>query len=198
MRTGVARRTSDQVVRAFIAIEIGDAAREVLTELNGRLAESLSGVRWTKPENLHLTLRFLGDVMQDELDRIRGVLSTSCKGLRPLELRVEGLGVFPDAGRPRIVWAGVHAEGNSLALVQAIAEEAARAGGLAPDARRFHPHITLGRVRRLPAGASIVSLLEREGNFAGGEFTARHVSLFQSTLTCGGAQYERIGKYSLE
>lgn len=194
MTTGLDPNNPEPVIRAFIAIEVSDAVREALVNFNRRLEASVLEVRWTKSENLHLTLCFLGDIKQAQLNRVDDFLALTSYKLRSLRIRVHGLGVFPDLLRPRTLWTGIQGESEALEGAYSLAQHAARAAGVTADKRDFHPHITLGRIRKTPT-AAVSLLLERERNFTGGEFTARHVSLFRSTLTADGARYFLIGKH---
>lgn len=182
-------------MRSFIAIELPEAIQELLSELSARLRESGANASWVRPGNIHLTLRFLGEVDEDGLDRLAEVLSERYTSVSPFPLSVRGIGAFPNLRRPSVIWAGVGPVEGALTEVQAAAEAAAQAIGLPEESKSFHPHLTLARLR-LPRGIEpLLARLQDEKDFSGGDFIANAVSLFSSELTPRGSIYRRLKEF---
>lgn len=188
---------ANNLIRAFLAIEVNEAARASLTGLIHRLRKGPSKVSWVPPENLHLTLRFLGDVPPSLLDDLSAELTSTLREIETFDLRLAGVGVFPDPRRPSVIWAGVHTPPAALAYVHGAAEHAAQAIGLDKEPRPFRPHITLGRVRTRTRSRDLIETLKQESDFEGGEFPVRTVSLFSSHLAPSGVQYQKIRGFPL-
>lgn len=185
-------------MRSFVAIELPDRVRESLAALRERLRKSGAAASWVREENMHLTLRFLGDVAQPDLDRLSEVLGERLPAFSPLMLRIQNLGAFPNPRRPSVVWVGVEMVTGSLMDVQESIEAAARAIGVPPDDKPFHPHITLARIRDTRRLGALFEEMAAAKEACAGEFTASRVALFSSTLTPRGPVYRRLREYSLE
>jgi 2'-5' RNA ligase len=178
------------MTRAFVAIPMPEDAAARLAALVRGLAVG----RRVPEENLHLTLAFLGEVTDDGLEELHDTLS----GLRaaPVELRFEGLGLFGE-DRPRALWAAVAAD-PGLAALQKQVEKAARRAGLAPEARRFVPHVTLARFKgRREDTAPLARFLEGRGGAPVPPVRAVAFSLMSSRLRPDGAVYEELARYPL-
>lgn len=185
-------RAQDKL-RAFLAIELPGDVRDAMGELIERLRVSGAKASWMKAKNLHLTLRFLGeDVEESRIDQLRTALAPKVANIEPFELNVRGVGAFPKPSRPKVIWTGIEDPSGQLLEVQALTEEAARGVGLEADSRRFTPHITLGRVREGRPVQGLIDAIDSERDFRGGDFTARAVSLFSSKLTSQGAIHHRL------
>ena len=134
----------EKPIRAFVALDLDDAMRRRLADLIETLRGPFNGVRWVRPEGIHLTLRFLGYDRRDRLDALgdalRGLANESTAGAA----EVSGLGTFPQRGRARVLWIAIHLPDSVLRLQQAC-EGAAVAAGFEPETRPFAPHLTLGR-----------------------------------------------------
>jgi 2'-5' RNA ligase len=185
-------------VRTFIAIELPQPVQDSLAALIERLRGSRARVTWVKPENMHLTLRFLGNMEPDPLDRLRANLEVALHDTRSFALRVQGLGAFPNARRPSVLWAGVESDDGELGRVHAIAERAAQSIGLAPETKAFHPHLTLARVKNPAEAAAVMPFWEREQGFEGGSFPVNRVILFSSTLTPRGPVHRPIQEFPFQ
>jgi 2'-5' RNA ligase len=174
--------------RLFTGIEIPAEQREELA----RLRRPLPGGRWMEPENLHLTLRFAGDIdnarAAEFADRLAGIT------IDAFEMRLSGLGVF-GGNEPRSIWAGVEAGPELEALARAN-ERAARAAGLPPDARQFKAHVTLARLKYAGA-AEIAKLLGRIGAFRSQPFFVGRFVLYSSRPKSGGGPYVVEEAFSL-
>ena len=185
--------------RTFVAIALPDAVGQRLTKLQGQLAPDLPGVRWTATPPFHVTLAFLGDVEDADLNAVcRGVADASA-GFAPLDLRVEGVGAFPDPDRPRIIWAGLTGPGlEPLAAHQKAVLTAVAAAGYRVNETRFHPHVTLGRVKagRGPA-PNLSTIVKHYKNWSAGAFTVVEAITFASTLTPDGPIYAPLGRAPL-
>lgn len=184
-----------EAVRTFIAIEVPDAAKESLAALSGRLR--MPGVRasWVKPKNMHLTLRFLGEIDPDRIETLATGLDHAYQGRTPFDLYIRGAGAFPKPRKPSVIWAGIEPLEGALAEVQAIAERAARDIGLPPDNKAFRAHLTLARIRDARTAQPLMVRLEQERDFDGGEFSVQGVSLFSSQLTPQGSIYQRLREF---
>jgi RNA 2',3'-cyclic 3'-phosphodiesterase len=178
-----------ETVRAFLAVDLPAAIRDALARQQDALRGSLRA-SWSLPEGMHLTLHFLGEIPAEQADAVGRALTDECGGLPPLEVTVAGLGVFPNARRPRVLWAGVQAP-PALEALHAAAGAAVRDAGLEIDLRRYHPHLTLARFRKpLPRQglSTLTTMLDQDRN-GYGRFEAQAVRLYRSELLPAGARY---------
>lgn len=181
-------------MRAFIAIELPETAKRALAGLVDRLRPIGVRASWVKPEALHLTLRFLGDIDDATAERIRAALREGYADAAAFPLHIKGVGAFPNLRRPNVVWAGVELS-EALAAAQAVAERAAQAAGLDPERKAFRPHLTVARIKDPAAGAALAAPIEAEGDFDIEPFLAGGVTLFSSRLTSQGPIHSRIEEY---
>lgn len=133
-------------LRAFIALEIPSDARAAIGTLMSSLKPELPGLRFISPDTVHVTLRFLGDSTPEALDRIRPTLAAAASACPRAEVRLAGLGMFPERGSPRVLWLGIGLPESMLALQRAC-ESAAVAAGFPREDKPFRSHLTLGRWR---------------------------------------------------
>ena len=190
---GEENRSLMTVLRAFIAIELSADIQRELDRLSGSLRHRLSGksVRWVPAENIHLTLKFLGNVSPANLEALQSVLHTEAARFAPFELRVAGLGAFPSTRRPRVVWVGVQAP-VELGQLQRGLEEGLTYLGYSPEGRSFTPHLTLGRVSQSANNTELKRIGEAVVDLKVGELGAmqvQEVRLYRSDLQPGGAVY---------
>jgi 2'-5' RNA ligase len=189
-------------IRAFIAIELPKVTRDALADLQARLNPHVPGgsVRWVKPDNIHVTLKFLGQVPTAQIDSITAALRHALAGVHIFPFEVMHAGCFPDLRRPRVVWVGVDEPTGSLHNLQRAVESAIAPLGYPTEPRAFQPHLTLGRAARdlkpgdlhklgEAIGAAKVGLL--------GHVHAGEVVLFESDLTSGGPLYAVLARVPL-
>lgn len=185
--------------RLFVALEPPEPVRRriaaVAEELR-RAAGRADAVRWVPPENVHLTLQFLGAVPEERLPAVEAALRAAAADGGPLSLSLRGAGGFPNARRPRVVWAGV--EGDVAPLAALVAGLGARLAklGFPPEDRPFSPHLTLGRARDGRGAPGLAGALAH----AAGEATPWRVSelvLFESHLSPRGPRYEALARVPL-
>lgn len=190
-------------IRTFIAIELDENIKDGLTGLQERLKGEVSqgSVRWVRPEGIHLTLKFLGDVPADQIGEITEALRKSCQGFAPFSLSCGGLGCFPNFKHPRVVWVGIQEETKALARLHKSIEENVAPLGYPTEKRKFSPHLTLGRVQRRVSSGD----LRRLGDLVAaseigtlGQMQVRSVSLMRSDLRPSGAMYTRLAEVELK
>jgi 2'-5' RNA ligase len=175
--------------RAFVALELDARLREALGELQARLRPRCGGIRLTRPEGIHLTLRFLGDTSPAQVEALRPLLAAAAAACPPAEAHVAGLGTFPERGSPRVLWLGLDVPPAVLELQRAC-ERAARAAGFEREDRPFKAHLTLGRWReRAPRPDLPRADL--------GTTTLDNLVLFESDLRPGGAVYTPLAPFPL-
>jgi 2'-5' RNA ligase len=188
-------------VRLFVAAEIPPEIRQALAELMDALKREIPGPRWVRPEGIHLTLRFLGEVAEAELPRLAGELAVHVPGSgSPFEVRVEGMGVFPETGRPRVLWVGLVQPGGELEKLQSVVERALEATALAgvkPEGRPFRPHLTMARFGEGRPDPALAAALATRRDRTWGRFTVSSICLFQSLLGPGGATYRKLKEQKL-
>jgi 2'-5' RNA ligase len=182
-----------ELVRTFVAVSLPAPLLDKVTRIQRRLRAhpAAQPVRWARPEQLHLTLRFLGNVPRNELTRLGEALSSACAELRAFELGLAELGCFPHSRSPRVVWIGVTGAVTQLDGLERRVEEALRGfGDPAEEARAFHPHLTIGRVKaRGDEGRRLGDLLARERVPELGAWPVRQVDLVQSELSPQSARH---------
>ena len=175
------------IMRAFIAIEIPDGIKQGMAKAQEQLKRSGASAGWTRPEGIHLTLQFLGEVPEAKVEGIRNALRQAAEGKAGFRLEIGGAGAFPDARRPRVVWMGVGGDLDRLQALQAAVEEAMSGTGFAREERKFTPHLTLGRIRDIQSRDSWQKALDGIRDLRLGEFAVTGVSLMKSELRPSGA-----------
>lgn len=184
-------------MRTFIAIELPDPIREALGHLSRRMRNTGANASWVRPENIHLTLRFLGEISEHDVNRIGERLALDYQAIDPFTLTISGTGVFPNPRKPSVIWVGAEPLEGPLATTQAIAESAAQAIGLPPETKPFRPHLTLARLRDPRQAGTLPQTLEQEAGFNAGAFQVHSVALFSSQLTPKGPIYRRLREFAL-
>lgn len=181
--------------RAFVALEIPDDARRVAVELQSRLRHVRAKVRWVEPANLHVTLKFLGDVEPERLNRLADRLSEALRETKRVPMTVEGAGAFPDAKRPRVIWAGLREQDLLRGLFEQV-DAASAAVGFERDRKPFRAHLTLGRIKRPGDVSSTLDDPSLRGYHSETQ-PADRVTLFRSQLTPKGAVYSALYQVQL-
>ncbi len=183
-------------MRTFIAIDLEPALKEAVRGFVESLKRTKADVRWTGPSGLHLTLKFLGEIEPDTAEKVTSALARVAGRHRPFSLALEGTGRFPQGRSPRVLWIGVRPQPELLSLQEDIERELEAEGFLRED-RLFHPHLTLGRVKGSGAIGEALGELEKKGRFLFGDMEVRSVTLFESRLGPGGAQYRVVSEHAL-
>lgn len=188
-----------QTVRTFVAVEIDEAIRQAAGKLVEELRTASAEVGWVAPHNMHLTVKFLGDVAADQIPQVCDTVAQAVAGVEPFDLEIRGVGAFPNAARPRTLWIGTGGGEAQLNLLAKRVETALVELGFAREDRPFHGHLTLGRVRRPSrALAALTPMLKQRADLTLGQTPIREVVVFSSQLERGGAIYEALRTASLE
>lgn len=192
-----------ETLRAFIAVPLTSAITQQLADVQRRLRRGCpeQAVTWVKPENIHLTLFFLGDILLERQPPIEAALSVVARHARPFTFSVQGAGAFPNLSRPRVIWVGLEEPTGQLALLHLAVNEAIANVGFQPEERRFSPHLTLGRIRQraLREDAQAVGEAVRRAEVGRlGDVTVEELILFRSVLKSSGAEYTPLARYTIK
>lgn len=191
-----------ETVRAFIAIELDPDVLAQVTKLQSRLQDDVPPgfVRWVRPEGIHLTLKFLGDVPLDALEDIAQALRTARAGCAPFALHIAGMGCFPNPRRPRVIWIGVDESSGTLERLAHNVERELGSLGYPPENRRFSPHLTLGRVKRGHSATDLEALGDyvTRAKVSVGQMEVTAIHLMRSDLRPSGAVYTALATAPLE
>lgn len=182
-------------IRSFVALELSDEVREKLVIVLQRLQRTSASVKWVEPENLHLTLKFLGEVPEEQIELVTEALKTVAQATEPFSFVVKGVGGFPNLRRPRVLWVGVEAT-QPLIRLQQLVEKAMEQIGFASEERAYHPHITIGRVKATTGIEKVREILSEYANAEFGEVFISHLTLFRSDLSREGPTYTPLAKLS--
>lgn len=189
-------------LRLFIAIELPASLRAAIEDVQDDLRQEMPdrAVRWTRPESIHLTLKFLGDTPANQKDIVTRSISPITADYTPLLLEINGAGCFPKTGRPRIVWLGLDGDMDPLRALQASVEDALALLGFPREDRPFSPHLTIGRMQRNTSSGDARAVRQAiETTMIGrvGAWTAGAVSLMYSELRPDGARYTCLHEAAL-
>lgn len=177
------------MIRLFVALDLPEHVRDRLTGL----CNGVPGIRWVEPSDMHLTLRFIGEVEEPLLPDIDHALSTVRSS--SFSLILEGVHIFGDRRRLRTLWAGIH-PCELLSGLQLKIESALVKAGLDPEHRKFHPHVTLARLKGMKAD-KLGAYLQANAAFKSETFSLSEFTLYSSRLGRAGAVYAPIFRYSL-
>ena len=180
-------------MRAFIAIDLPEALHTALAEAQQNFRSAASDARWTRPEGIHLTVKFLGEISDAQTKQVVEAL-TQIGPFEPFSIEVKGFGFFPQAQRPRVFWAGVMAP-PALTQLAAQVENRMEKIGFAREARALSPHLTLARFQVPRPQPALEAAIAARADTSLGAFNASEFFLFESKLSPQGAQYRKVVRF---
>jgi len=180
-------------MRAFIAIPLPDEIYRELARQQAAFRVLSPDARWTRSEGIHLTLKFLGEIEDQQIKQVTEAL-TALAGFTKFNVQVKGFGFFPDARRPRVFWAGVHAPPD-LGQLAARVEDAMATVGFAREQRAYNPHLTLARFNNPRPLARLREAVTRQADLSLGQFEVTEFFLYESKLSPRGAEYRKVARF---
>jgi len=184
-------------IRSFIAIEVPQEVKSRMEEVQRELRQTEADIKWVRPDAIHLTLKFLGSIRREDVERISQAVGPVIGHWKPFEVCILGMGCFPNLRNPRVVWVGVDRGKQSLTSLQHEVEKRMAELSFPPEDRPFSPHLTLGRVRSLRGKANLSQAVESRKGVEVGIFQAREVILFRSELKPSGAVYTKLKEFPM-
>ncbi|MDH3505189.1 MAG: RNA 2',3'-cyclic phosphodiesterase [Nitrospirota bacterium] len=187
-------------LRVFLAVELSTDLRQKVAELQQQLRATLPTVNWVRPGAIHLTLKFLGYVDPAIVEQLLTAMEPIRKSQAPITLEIQGLGVFPNIRRPRILWIGCAGDSHSLLNLVSQIEGALEPLGFPPEEKPYHPHLTLARIKH--DNSKVGGVLTHSGLLAQprnlGALPIDRITLFRSDLSPKGAEYTSLWTVPLE
>ncbi len=178
--------------RSFIAVELSREIAEGVRRIQGGLRERATGVSWVRPEGIHLTLKFLGDVDPGRIEGIASKAEACVKGRGPFTIGIKGCGGFPNPRNPRVIWIGVDDPSGEIKRLQAEVEQGMEEMGFEREERGYTPHLTVGRLRSGKGKGEVAQALEAMQGCDLGTMEVREICLFRSQLKPTGAEYSKL------
>jgi len=184
-------------MRTFIAIELDRIIKDTISTLIQKLDVGGAKVRWVKPQGMHLTLKFLGEISEEKVPEVQSVLGKLAQDYTSFQLTLRGTGAFPPAPRiPRIIWIGIE-ENEPLLDLQSRVENELHKIRFSKDKRKFHPHLTLGRVKNPQNILPVMNILDDHKQSGFGTMNVNRLTFFKSTLRPTGAEYSILSEFFL-
>ena len=187
----------NQSIRCFIAIEIPETIQNQLARIQGTLRKQIPKASWVKPGNIHLTLKFLGDVDPEDLESIGEAITGVAIHHRSFSLHIGGLGAFPNFARPRVMWIGAKVGGERVSALAQDINVALSYCGFSPDTKNFNPHLTIARLKERIDLRLYTNQYRQYDHINGAEMSVNTISLIQSQLHPQGAVYSTLQSHSL-
>jgi RNA 2',3'-cyclic 3'-phosphodiesterase len=186
-----------KTIRTFIAIEIPKTVISKIRELQGVIKAYGFKIRWVRAENIHLTLKFLGDIEEIKINEIAEAVSKTAEQHSPISLKAKGIGVFPGIKRPHVLWVGLSGQLEALIKLQQTLDENLIALGFSSEERPFKGHLTMGRIKDRIDVKKLGDALMAFRRFESETFTAGQIILYKSELTPSGAIYTKLASASI-
>lgn len=184
-------------IRTFIAFKLPGKIVLSIRNVQERLKSFGLKIRWVKPENIHLTLKFLGDIRRSDTEKVGEAMSETAEQYEPISLTAKGIGAFPGIRRPRIIWVGISGQLNTLLELQKTLDDNLETMGFPKEKRPFKGHLTLGRVKGGIEPKRFHTALRDVGGFESESFVADTIILYKSELKPAGAVYTNLYDISL-
>ncbi len=186
-------------VRSFLAFELPEEIKGIISRVSGEMKKSPLNARWVKPGNIHLTVIFIGNILTDMLDDMGNHVSDVCSNYGPFKISVNGTGVFSNRQNPRVLWVGLDGEIDRMADFKNILQKRLKPFGIKEEKRRFNPHLTLGRFRKgAKSDAHLDDLLLKYKSLTSKACMLRELVLFKSDLKPSGAVYTKLNSWPLK
>ena len=181
--------TVQEPIRGFVAIEIPEAIQTRLISVQDELRERIRGGSWVKRGNIHLTLKFLGDVTPNQIGTIKNAINHAVDARSPFSMEIGGIGAFPNLTRPRIIWAGVKTGAEDVTAIAREVDIGLSHHGYERDDKPFRPHFTLARFKRRINLKPFVDVFQRYDTINGATMVVKQIRIVQSRLMSSGAVY---------
>jgi RNA 2',3'-cyclic 3'-phosphodiesterase len=185
------------LIRSFLAIELPEAIRNKIGEIEGDLKSSHADVRWVHPGKIHLTLKFFGNIEEARVESIIKAIENPVRHTPVFTMKVRGIGTFPHWKNPRVIWMGLIDEKGILNPFQKELERELEGIGFEPEAKKFQPHLTLGRVNSSRGKEGLIREMEKYQEEDFGNFSVERVILFRSDLRPAGPIYTPLREVKL-
>jgi 2'-5' RNA ligase len=185
-------------VRTFIAIKLDGSLHNTLNEVIEKFAASKASVKWVAPQNVHITLKFLGNVEEERLPAIFSACEKAAEGFSPIDLEVRAVGCFPTSARPRVVWLGLEKGKETVRELQHSVERELELIGFPKEERGFRAHLTIGRVKGKQGINRLCRLLEEERNIFIGSMRSTTISVMKSQTLPSGPVYTELKAVALQ
>ncbi len=188
-----------ETIRAFLALDPPPEVLRKIADIQGALRRNIQGaLSWVRPEGIHLTLKFFGNIATDDINAVSEVVAGQAAGARTFHLEAKGLGVFPGTRRPRVLWLGICGEVERLIALQQAIDRGLEASGFPREEPPFRAHLTLARIKSWQGLGGLDGVLAAKGSESAGKFTATALTLFKSELTPKGAIYTTLGHFPFQ
>ncbi|WP_430515198.1 RNA 2',3'-cyclic phosphodiesterase [Pyrococcus woesei] len=182
-------------MRAFIAIDVNESVRDSLVRAQDYIGSKEAKIKFVERENFHITLKFLGEITEEQAEEIKKILEKIAKKYKKHEVNVKGIGVFPNPNYVRVIWAGIKNDEIIKKIAKEIDEELAKLGFKKEN--NFVAHITIGRVKFVKDKLGLAMKLKELANEDFGSFVVEAIELKKSTLTPKGPIYETLARFEL-
>ena len=179
-------------IRAFIAINFNPKIQRSIGRMQDHLRKTNCDIKWVRPENIHITLKFLGNVETKQVDAIKRMLANHYRSTKPLKVELAQLGTFPNINRPRILWIGLKDNKQRLSQTAISLQKALTKIGLEGDQKAFSPHITIGRIRSFKNTNLLSESISKYQVPKGLTQVITKIILYKSILTSQGPNYEPL------
>jgi len=188
------------MIRAFLAIELNQEVRSALKVFQDRIRNHLPPISWVNPESLHLTVKFLGEIGEEQLSSVQQAVEIGIKDCSRFSLQIEGIEGFPNVNQPRVLWAGISGQVDKLQRLASYVEEALIPLGFPSESKAFRGHLTLARIKQRSREVGIALArsqdLKRQTDI--GMLKVHQLCLFRSELKPTGAVYHRLWEIQLK
>jgi len=181
-------------IRTFIAIELPEKIIYTIDKVQEEIKSYGFKIRWVRPENIHLTLKFLGNTKKADTEKVARAISESVTGCPPIWLSVKGIGVFPGIKRPRVLWLGISKQLDLLTELQKTLDKTLKTMGFPKEKRPFKGHLTLGRIKDKIDPIRLHDVLKEFTKFESEHFFADRIILYESELKPKGAVYTKLSE----
>jgi len=185
-------KSADGAIRTFIAIELPKHVQSGLKNLQEEIKEYRIKITWTRPENIHLTLKFLGDIKPEMVPSIGRIIETAARECPSMELSSKAIGFFPSVKRPRVLWTGIYGQTEALAGLYKKLEVGLSALGFPMEPRTFTAHLTLGRFKGGGTAELFIDMMKKFQDVSTDTFIADSLILFKSKLLPSGPVYSKL------
>jgi 2'-5' RNA ligase len=185
-------------IRSFLAFELPVDIKRIIMAISEDVRQLPLDVRWVNVTNIHITIVFMGDVQEEQIKPIQGIIRDVCLGYGPFSIAIKGIGLFGSRRNPRVLWIGLDGAIDRMGYFRDDLQKKLRSFGIKEEKRRFKPHLTLGRFRKgARAGAHLNDFLSNHHDLTSPDCTIKELVLFKSDLRPGGAVYSKLNGWPL-